>query len=170
MPNVTLGSTVSSVLQWLAVMIILSVVLNARTTTGNGLLPPGVQLNLGNVINTENTTYLNQSAGGPVHLNIQQQISSQTANSANYAQLSYLQSLAGLAFIPAYFGQFMSMAFSIPGTIILIVQTLVTQPSSVSAWFTFSAVALSSCMMAYYIIIFGFKVISPVVKTEIEEV
>lgn len=171
MPSTTIGATVASVLQFIAVMLMLTVVLNARTTTGNGVLPPGVATNVTGLLNNESNAYLNTSPSSNTIIHIRANLGAQTnQTSGSLSNIGVLSQLSGLAFIPAAFGLFITTMFQLPNTMITIVNTLLTQPGNVNNLIGFSVLAMSGCLMSYYVIIFSMKLVSPISKTEIEDV
>lgn len=166
MPATTIGGVIASILQFLAVMFILSAVINLHTVNGNGIIPSNDLIPITGLVTLENNTYVSNISSNSLVVQIRS-IGQQSANSI--ATPSILQSIGGLAFIPAYFGQFMILLFNIPYSTVIIFTTLLSDPN-ITTLLTFSAMALSAILMAYYIIIFVMKAITPISKVEVEDV
>ena len=165
MPSITIGSTTASVIQFVVVMTILSTVLNTHTTTGAGILPYNTANELNGLVNQTNQTFISTQSQN----SLQTQLRTQYNYSANQINPGILQTLGGLAFIPAAFGSFMLTLWSIPRTMIFIFQTLLTFQSPY-VLLPFSVMALSAGLMAYYVMFFVYKLFTPITKTEIEEI
>lgn len=165
MPSITIGSTTASVIQFVVVMTILSTVLNTHTSSGAGILPIGTANELNGLVNATNQTFISTTSQN----SLQTQLRGQYNYSANQINPGILQTLGGLAFIPAAFGQFMLTLWSIPRTMIFIFQTLLTFQSPY-VLLPFSVMALSAGLMAYYVMFFVYKLFTPITKTEIEEI
>lgn len=171
-----MGSVVASILQFVVVVGILIPVMLTHTTSGQTIFGQGNFIN-GNFIPANyvqhlNGTiqYINQSylaVSGPNSL--QQQMASVVTTSANNINPGILQTLGGLAFIPAAFGLFMNSIFNIPGTITSLWSSLVTGQGAYVV-LPFSVLLLSGAITSYFVIIFAMKLITPITKVETEDV
>jgi len=164
-PSFTLGSALTSVFQFMAIMAIMGIMLNTKTTNGYGLLPENVLIHSAGLINVLNTTYINTT--NPNSLTVQ--LTGQLYNSSNSINVGGLTQLGGLAFIPAAFGLFMQSIFQIPNTILLLFQTLFTLQGAYVV-LPFSIMAISGIFMAYMVIEFVMKAFTPISKTEISDI
>lgn len=163
-PVVTLGSTIASVLQFIVVVGILVPALATHTQTGAGIVPGNYLQHLNGTIG-----YLNQSFITPTGANsLQQQMSGVISASANAINPGILQSLGGLAFIPAAFGAFMNSMWNLPGVVINLFSSIFTNTGAVIL--PFSMFLISAAFLSYFTMIFAFKLLTPITKVEIEDV
>ena len=183
MPAFTLSSTIASILQFLAVMVVLSVVINTHTTSGAGVIPmnTGVNCTAGPLGDPTNAMCIGSHLNGTINLTSQNYVSSENQNSlrvqmtkvysgSNVINLPLLQQFGGLAFIPAAFGAFMDALWNIPKTAISVFEMAATFNGSYIAVLPFSAMALSGILMAYFVIEFVFKMLTPVTKVSVGDI
>ena len=183
MPAFTLSSTIASILQFLAVMVVLSVVINTHTTSGAGVIPIniGVNCTAGPLGDPTNAMCVGSSLNGTINLTSQNYLSTSNQNSltvqmgkvyagSNNINTGILQQFGGLAFIPAAFGAFMDALWNIPKTAISVFEMAATFNGSYIPVLPFSAMMLSGILMAYYVTEFVFKMLTPITKVEVGDI
>jgi len=146
-------------------MSIMGVLLNTRTISGNGILPYNETVQLGAIINTSNG---NVSITTDPH-SLRVQMGTEFKNTARNVTPGVLSTLGGLAFIPSAFGQFMNSMWNIPGTMIRITESLLAFKNPYVV-FPFSMMMITTALMTYYTIMIVMKMLTPITKSEIEEI
>lgn len=159
-------------------MSILSVIINTHTSAGYAVLPFNSANTVSGLVMFENNTYINATPSSSSQIHIRSNLANETNTSAGSLgnTAAILSSLGGLAFIPSAFGLMIETMQRIPGTLLAILNTLATLPQqssqsgAITAVTAFCIIILSGALMSYYVIIFALKLVSPVLKTEAEDV
>ena len=171
MPSMTLGTMLASVLQFVVIIGILSPVLVLVTVGGGGVLTPGFAASFNGVVTNSSNFFVNPN--GPLQVGLSQQTAANAKGLDGGAGV--LSNIGGLAFIPAAFGDFINLMFRSPAILLAMFSTLLT-PGAVGsgAYIDISLIAsmtiISGTFMAYCVAIFAMKLMTPIVKTEMEDV
>lgn len=171
MPSMTFGTMISSIVQFIVIVGILTPVLLLTTVGGGGVLTPGFAASFNGVVTNSSNFFVNPTGA------LQVGLSQETVANANgiAGGAGVLSSIGGLAFIPAAFGEFINLMYRSPGIMLAMFSTLLT-PGAVGsgAYVNLSLIAsmtiISGAFMAYCVAIFAMKLITPIVKTEVEDV
>jgi hypothetical protein len=166
----TLGTMLTSIVQFIVIVGILAPVLTLTTIGGGGVLTPGFAASFNDVIANTTNYYVNPN--GPLEIGFNN-VTTQTQN--GLAVGGALSSIGGLAFIPAGFGLFINLMWNSPQLMLRMFSTLLTPGAAGSgAYITLSVIAsmdiISACFLAYCVGVMVMKIMTPISKVEIEDV
>lgn len=163
--NITFGSVLAGVFAWMLIMAFLVPMLVFHTAGGRAMVPGSYAVSLNGTVLMLNNTYVSQTSQNSLAVQLQ----AQTLSSANSITGTALQTIGGLAFIPAAFGLTMRSMLNIPGTIWNMFTSLLSNTGEYII-LPFAIFGVTSLVMSYFIILFCLKGMTPITKTQMEEI